>query len=240
LNSDGTITQLDPDVKVFGDVSVRVQGISATGPIYNNLYVKTKDDNNFRQIGVGQHDVDSRSYGSSTGMTVLGDKIYIGCANGYTPDSEYHLYWVDIKTGVSGKVVNEQIISFEVQEGYDESAAPSGNVYYIARNAQSRKGYLYRAGLSGESPVRLLDREITAFALCGDNFYYIAADNNELYRFGDGKAILPGSYVAYDLYNKEGYIYCSFDGASDTPYRKIILDKNGAIIYQSGDYRDKV
>ena len=229
LHSDGTYTQVNPYETSFGSISVRVQPPGGAGPVNDNLSVKMPGEADFRKIGKGASEADQRFYVASSGMNVMDGRLYIGAHPYMGTDSPCYLYWVDIKTGASGKVTEQAVLDFSIQ---------GGNVYYIAGTATEGKGQMYMARLSGEYPNRLMEAEVKAFAMSGDTFYYIAAADGGLYRFGDGKAILPGGQ-AYNLYQSEGYVYSSFDEESTTLYRRIIIDGNGDTIYQSGDERDR-
>lgn len=72
------------------------------------------------------------------------------------------------------------------------------------------------------------------FQVLGGAIYYVNADDNRLYAVGKGQSINPYGSAA-GLKTEEGYLVCTFHEENGNPYRIMVLDIDGEVVFKSSD-----
>ncbi|MDR3242872.1 MAG: hypothetical protein LBT34_02960 [Clostridiales Family XIII bacterium] len=221
LNSGGAAQETVPYVTDFGDAMIRVSGYGI--PVSDNLEIQEKDDADFRTIG-------DPELHHSRGAAWNGGFVYtaaISAASMYSADG-YCIYRTDAKTGKSEKVLEDPLFTIAAIPFFiDDSRLLFLGADHLLRQAD----------LSGRNVKTLTEKPINTFAIFGKDIYYWEMESGELTRLSDGKALNPGAVVsAIDI--RDDYLWCGF--LPGQGYYRMIFDRQGNAVYQSGDAGDKV
>ncbi len=232
LNSDGTSQEVETGYltfKTFEDITVKVDQWAPPG--HNNLMIKYPDQE-YERIGSSNYlygwDYELREDSSEGGspskdIYLRQDDIYILAVDKSKEIDESRIYKVDIHTGETLRVSDLRAHSFKMD---DE------NIYFIS------KGKLYKMSVDEEieSQQDISGTVNRTFGIetIGGMVYYVNDQNNELYKVGSHHSINPGGKVK-GLRLEEDYLICTFEEDNSNPYRIIIIDKKGQIIFKSSD-----
>jgi hypothetical protein len=236
LNPNGTAEEVDRGYlafKTFGDITVKVDQWSP--PVHDNLMVKKDGQEEYRRVGnpycLYGWDYELREDGSQGGspsedIYLVGDTVYVLAVDTTKETDGSGIYSVSIDTDAAKRISDLRVNSFTVH----------GDAIYALSN-----GDLYQLTLDGGSESLLetkgpVSREFD-FHVLGGAIYYVNADDNRLYAVGKDQSINPYGRVN-GLKTEEDYLVCTFNGESGDPYRVMVLDRDGSVVFRSSDTAD--
>ncbi len=229
LKEDGTSEEIDSgyfSLKIYDNYTVRVnQGLP---PCSNNLQIKKTGDTTYKSVGDPGHlygwvwstDAGSSSGKPSKDLYLVGDKIYVlACPDKDNPASTTGIYRVDIDTHVTERVCAETATGFQTVDGM---------IYFTDRH-----NHLYQVPLSGGTAEKLTETAVGEYkALKGTVYYTLADGNNQLFAISREGPINPGGQVK-SLEVQDDYLVAIFKKESKSPYKMMILNEEGKVIYNT-------
>ncbi len=225
LKEDGTWEKIDSGyfaLRIYDDYTIRVnQGVP---PFPNNLQIKRTGAESYKPVGnpdylYGWIRTD-RSGTPSDDLYLIGEDIYVlGYLESDNPHSVMGIYRVNINTNETERVCETPAIGFKIVDDI---------IYFIDQN-----NYLYQAPIKGGPAERLIDAAVGEYEVLNGKIYYISLEsNNQLFIVGREDSINPGGQVK-NLEIQEGYLIATFKKGSESPYKMMIIDDGGRVIYKT-------
>lgn len=231
INEDGTNEVLDSgyfNLKEFEDgVTVRVnQGVP---PSQNNLFIKEKGEEELKHVGdtnyiygwIWTRDKESQGGSPSQDLYMIGDDIYILAY--FKPGEVYGttgIHKVNINTGETKRISDHSTKKFQIH----------GDAIYFL----DLENYLYKLSIDQIYIERLLDFPVSDFIILDKQLYYVTEKDRglELYKLGDNVSINRGETFK-TVTAQDEYIICTFDKEGNSPYKMMILNKEGNVIFKT-------
>ncbi|MCT4619948.1 MAG: hypothetical protein N4A62_11240, partial [Marinisporobacter sp.] len=229
LKEDGTYEEYTyyGTIKRFKDVTVKIyKGPQNMG---DNLWIKYKNEE-YKKIGNPEY-----LYGCSNVddcMYFINDCLYLIGAK--TENDQYlkSICKVNIHTGETSKVSNLEIGSFVIKGDY---------IYGVSN------GKIYKISLIDEEEELLESEKIVAYdfhlQFLGENIYYAHRPNEDnyndtkLYKIGSSSPLNTGHKVTGTKI-EEGYLIATFKEENNNPYRIILYNQEGNIVFKTSDVAD--
>lgn len=203
LKADGTSEKIltgDFEYQKVGGTELYVQ--IGGPPVSNNLYIKERQDAEFRAIG-------NELY-FYTRAILTDDYIYV---TGSIPLSQsVHLYRINKATGETKRLSEQVAGDFDMNDTM---------IYFVGED-----DFLYQIPLVGGEAIRASDVKVANIvAVLGGTIYYKRINDDELYRFGESTSLNPGrAFTCRDAVKKDQYLKVKFlDGSY------MLLDEDGVI-----------
>ena len=236
LNPDGTAEEVDRGYlafKTFGDVTVKVDQWAP--PVHNNLMIKKEGQEEYRRVGdpycLYGWDYELREDGSQGGspsddIYLIGDTVYVLAVDTTKETDGSGIYNVNINTNDTRRISDLRVNSFAIH-GDTIYALSSGSLYQLPLDGGGE------SLMETKGPAnRLFD-----FQVLGGAVYYVNADDNRLYAAGKDQPINPyGSAAGFKA--EEDYLVCTFHEESGNPYRIMVLDIDGEVVFKTSDTAD--
>ncbi|MBA1335394.1 MAG: hypothetical protein HPY66_1017 [Firmicutes bacterium] len=231
LKPDGTSQVVESGYltfRTFGDITVKInQGVP---PGRNNLMIKYAGQE-FERVGNPDYlygwdfELRETSQGGSPSrdLYLKDDYIYVLAVDKSKDTDESRIHRVNIHTGETSRVSDLRANSFKMD---------GENIYFIS------EGELYRMPIDGGGESRLettgpVSREFDIQVLDGA-VYYVGSKDNELYKAGTDQSLNPGG-KATGLKIEDGYLICTFEEENNNPYRIMIFNKDGKVVFKTSD-----
>jgi len=265
LNPDGTNETIDSGysyLEDFGDITIRVnQGVP---PFTNNLTIKynknigTANDQ-FESIGDPNYiygwDVepcsDGTSYGRSKNLYLRGDQVFVlGCRDARQEDSHIggtgHIsgvYIVNIKTDETERITKNSARAFQIH---------GDTLYFLSgENMLYKKSLAFsEGGVVSNVEELMATGMVNEFVVTNGHVFYATAEyflpddkryveNGQLYKVGSTASLNPKGIVA-GLEVQEGYVIATFTAESESPYKLMVINKDGTVIYKTSEEASRV
>jgi hypothetical protein len=233
LNPDGTTEEVDRGYlafKTFGDITVKVDQWSP--PVHNNLMVKKEGQEEYRRVGnphcLYGRDYELREDGSQGGspsddIYLIGDTVYVLAVDTTKETDGSGIYSVNINTNATKRISDLRVNSFAIH-GDTIYALSNGGLYQMPLEGGTESLLETKGPVSREFDFQVLDGVI----------YYVNADDNRLYAVGKEDSLNPGGSVT-GLKTEEGYLICTFKEESGNPYRIMVLERDGGVVFKTSD-----
>lgn len=203
LKADGTSEKIltgDFEYRKVGSTELYVQ--IGGPPVNHNLYIKEKEDAEFRAIGNEEY--------FYTRAVLTDDYIY---ATGSIPYSQSgHLYRINKATGETKRLTEQVAGAFDLNDTA---------IYFVGED-----DFIYQIPLVGGEAIRASDMKADHIAaVLGNTIYYRGINDGELYRLGQSTSLNPGGIFASSNARKQGqYLKVKFvDGSY------MLLDEDGVV-----------
>jgi hypothetical protein len=231
LKPDGTCEEVEVGYltfRTFGDISVKIhQGVP---PGRNNLMIKYAEREYER---VGNPDYlygwdweqreDSAGGSPSKDLYLKDDNIYVLAVNKAKDTDESRIHRVNIHTGETSRVSDLRVRSFKMDEE-NIYCVSEGKLYKIPINEGAENQLETTGPVSGEFDIQVLDGIV----------YYVNSQDSELYKVGTDQSLNPAGKVN-GLKLEENYLVCTFKEENNNPYRIIVFDKSGKVVFKTSD-----
>lgn len=231
LNEDGTFEELDKGyvvMKVYDGCQVRV--CQDFPPSKNNLQIRRIGEASYKNAGNPEYLYgwiwtynENYKYQSGTPSEDLylinGDIYVLGNSRKEDPTASTGIYKVNIKTDKTERVCQEEASSFKIVE----------NMIYFT----DLSGCLYKVPIKGGKAEKLTDKAVSHYDVLNEKIYYSLKDGEEqLYIHGNDVPVNPGGRLK-SLEVQNGYMVAVFNKDSESPYKMMIIDDRGKIIYKT-------
>lgn len=226
LKKDGMAEQAEYGyltLKTFGDITLKVNQGVPPGPC--NLAIKYTG-NEYESLGepvymygwIWKKDQYGESGGPSDDLYLIGRDVYILGFNTLKDTDKSRVHKVNIDTNETVRVSELTAQFFKIDQGY----------IYI-----SSEGTLYQMPLDGGTEEKIAG-DSGQFEVLNGKVYYTNSRNNGLYEAVSKQSINPGAKVTGIKVDGDCLI-CTFKEEASNPYRLIVIDKNGKIIFKTSD-----
>lgn len=236
LNPDGTTREVERGYltfKTFRDITVKADQWSP--PVHNNLMIKSEGQEEYRRIGNPDYlygwDYEIREDGSEGGspsddIYLIDDIVYVLAINKSKEVDGSRIYRVNINNDNVERISDLRVNSFRIDRD---------NIYCFS------EGDLYQISLEGGAENRLntigtVSKEYS-FRVLEGALYYVNGEDNRLYTIGKNAPINPDGKVS-GLKMEEDYLICTFEEENENPYRIIVIDNDGEVIFKTSDVAD--
>lgn len=220
--------------KEFGEYTVNVS--QSVPPSQNNLSVKKAGEQEFTQVGDHNYIYGwtwkktevSEGGGPSNDFFLIEDNLYILAY--YKPREEFGttgIHKVNIHTGETTRLCDQSAVKFIMCGDF---------IYFM-----DEEGFLYKMPVDGNSAEKLSDKAASDFTVLNHTVYYVSRydDGLELFRLGLEGSLNPGGVVK-SLTAQEGYVVCTFEDNSSSPYKMMVFGSNGKTLYRMSQAVTKV
>jgi hypothetical protein len=220
LNKDGTYTEYNCTLgyKKYDNITIECMDFLPPGP--GNLRIKY---NNKIEKAIGS---DSILYGWNysdyssicSDIYLINNNVYVVGVN-LQKEKLGGIYKVNIKTNETTKLNDRCIAHFKMNNEF---------IYFIDNNR------LYKLSLNGGKEDIIPSEEgIRYFELFNENIYYVN-DSDKLYKLGSNKPInAEGKVTTFKIH--DDYLIVTFKEEKINPYRMIVIDKEGKIVFKTAD-----
>jgi len=228
LREDGTTQDLDHGYsafKMYDEYTVRVDHWAP--PLAGNLQIKKRGETEYRNVGdpecyFGRYFLAERSGLSSRtshDLYLIGDEIYVlGCYVSDATLNQTGIYRVNIDSGTTVRLFPDIAAGFKIV---------ADQIYFI--DPQQR---LYRGSLTGGAAELVVTQAVDQYEILQEQVYYSSAVDHQLYTIGSPEPVNPGGRLAR-LEVQDGYLIAIFAPDSESPYKMLIIDGKGQVIYQT-------
>jgi len=228
LKEDGTTEDIDHGysaIRIYDDYTVRVDHWAP--PIAGNLQIKKTDEHEYTNVGDPEcyfgrfflSDGQGLTSQPSQDLYLIDEEIYV---LGYYQDNNLPtttgIYRVNIHSGKTTRVCDAEASSFKITDDI---------IYFTDRNQ-----YLYRVSLSGGQAELLIDQAVSQYEVLQGHLYYALAENGQLFALDNEESINPGGQLK-KMEIQNGYLTAIFKKDSESPYKMMIIDKDGQILYKT-------
>lgn len=228
LNSDGSYEEIASGyllVKRFDGFTI--EAYQGPMPSENNMIMKQKDGT-IKSLGnpdylygwVWHKSEDAEYGGGSKDIFLHNNNLYILAFNMKQDTDVSRIHRVELTTNETKRVSDLKTKGFK---------ADGDNLYCIS------EGALYEIStLSGTEDKLDTVGEIEDYVVLNGKVYYIDVEQKRLNVVGQSDVINP-SGKATSLNTEDKYVVCTFAEESTNPYRLMVLDAQGNIIYKTAD-----
>ncbi len=228
LKEDGTTEDIDHGysaIRIYDDYTVRVD--HWVPPIADNLQIKKQGEDEYTNVGDPEcyfgrfflGDGQGLSSRPSQDLYLIDEEIYV---LGYYQDKNLPtttgIYRVNIHSGKTERVCEEEAAGFKIADDM---------IYFTDRNQ-----YLYRVSVSGGQAELLIDQAVSQYEVLQGRLYYALAGTGQLFALGNEESINPGGQLK-KLEIQNGYLTAIFKKESESPYKMMIIDKKGQVLYKT-------
>lgn len=231
LNENGTFKELNRGysvMKVYDDCQVRVN--QSLPPVKNNLQIKRAGASAYKNVGNPEYlygwiwkyneKRQCQSGVPSEDLYLINDNIYVlGNPSKEDRNSLTGIYKIDINTEKTERVCKEAVSEFKVV----------GNIIYFT----DLEGCLYKVPIDGGKTEKLTERAVSHYNVLNEKIYYSLKDSkDQLYIHGNDVSVNPGGNLK-SLEVQNGYMVAVFNKDSESPYKMMIIDDRGKVIYKT-------
>ncbi len=228
LREDGASQDLDHGYsafKMYDEYTVRVDHWAP--PLADNLQIKKRGETEYTNVGdpecyFGRYflaDYSGLSSRTSHDLYLIGDEIYVlGCYVNEETLNQTGIYRVNIETGATVRLFPNIVTGFKIV---------ADQIYFTDAQQQLNRGYL-----AGGAAELLVPQAVDQYEILQGQVYYSSAADHQLYTVGSPEPVNPGGSLQR-LEVQEGYLIAIFDPDSESPYKMLIIDGKGKVIYQT-------
>ncbi len=207
-------------VKQFGDWSVTARQFGP--PTSGNLSVQYREQEP-KSVGdpayvYGWSVIDGQSYSPSKDIYLMGKEIYILAFNPANGKNESRVHRVNMDTNQVTQMTTEAVDHFQMN---------TDSIYYL------KEANLYRTGLQ-DGVTETVKTGVQSFCLLDKQVYYVDAQDSQLYKLGWEDSLNPGAKVK-SLKIEDGYLICSFSSEKFIPYKLLIFNADGNLVWKGSD-----
>jgi hypothetical protein len=184
-------------------------------PEGGNLFIRYNDEDDYKSVGDKNL---CYIWWRREAVYLKDDNVYV-LGSIIDKDKFSNLYKVNIKTNETIKLTETRADDFRMDNEF---------IYF------TNEGKLYRLPISGNKEEAITTvGTIEDFILLNKNIYYIN-DKDKLYKVGSNKGINEAGIVTgFKL--DDNYLIVTFKEEKTNPYRMIVIDKEGKIIFKTAD-----
>ncbi len=231
LKEDGSAEEIDSGyaaLKIYDDYTIRVEQRFSFA--VNNLQIRRRGETQYINVGDPAcsfgifiyEDDNSRSGKPSSDLYLIDDHIYVLGFYGYYQNSRTldttGLYRVNINTNETVRLCSEEVAGFEVV---------NDKIFFIDRQQR-----LYRVPLTGGQAELMVEKAVDQFEVLQGKVYFSLAQDKQLFAMGSQEPINPGGRLN-KLEIQNGYLVALFDKDSPSPYKMIVINKDGKVLYKT-------
>ena len=228
LREDGSTQDLDHGYaafKMYDDYTVRVDHWAP--PLAGNLQIKKRGATEYTNVGdpecyFGRYFLAERSGLTSQtnhDLYLIGDEIYVlGCYVSEDTLNQTGIYRVNIETGATVRLFANIVTGFKIA---------ADQIYFT-----DPQQHLYQGPLTGGVAELLVPQAVDQYEILQGVVYYSSAADYQLYTVGSPEPVNPRGQLAR-LEVQEGYLIAIFASDSESPYKMLIIDGDGKVIYQT-------
>ncbi|MEQ8201422.1 MAG: DUF5050 domain-containing protein [Syntrophomonadaceae bacterium] len=228
LREDGAAQELDHGYsafKMYDEYTVRVDHWAP--PLAGNLQIKKRGETEYTNVGdpecyFGRFFIKKDSGLSSRpsyDLYLIGDEIYVlGCYRSGETSNQTGIYQVNIDTGTTIRLFPNQVAGFKIV---------ADRIYFA-----DPQQHLYRGSLTGGQAELLAAQAVDQYEILQGQVYYSSAADHQLYTLGSPEPVNPGGRLER-LEIQEGYLIAIFTKDSESPYKMLIIDGDGQVLYQT-------
>lgn len=227
LNSDGSHEEIASGYLLYKRINdFIIEAYQGPGPYENNMTMEEKDGT-IKNIGNPDyiygwfwHTDESGNGGEgSRDIYLLNDDLYIMAFNMKQDTDASRIHRVNLTTNETERVSNLITYGFK---------ADGGNLYCISG------GQLYEISLISAIETKFDTKGlIEQYEALNGRIYYINSEQ-KLYQAGKDESI-NALGKAITVYKENNYITATFAEESNNPYRLIVIDSQGNIVYRTAD-----
>lgn len=228
LREDGSTQDLDHGYsafKMYDEYTVRVDHWAP--PLAGNLQIKKRGETEYTNVGdpkcyFGRYflaDYSGLSSRTSHDLYLIGDEIYVlGCYVSENTLNQTGIYRVNIETGATVRLFSNIVAGFKIV---------ADQIYFT--DPQQR---LYRGSTTGGAAELLVPQAVDQYEVLQRQLYYSSAADHQLYTVDSPEPVNPGGRLTR-LEVQEGYLIAIFAPDSESPYKMLIIDEDGRVLYQT-------
>lgn len=228
LNSNGSYEEIASGyllVKRFNDFTI--EAYQGPMPSENNMIMKQKDGT-VKFIGnpdylygwVWHKNEDAEGGVGSNGIYLYNNVLYVLAFNMKQDTDTSRIHKVNLATNETERVSNL------ITEGFK---ADGDKLYCIS------DGKLYEISTESGSETKLdVNGTIEQYEIMNGRVYYIDGENKRLNIVGHKDVINPTG-KALSLNIEDNYVVCTFAEESTNPYRLMVFDAQGNVVYKTAD-----